>query len=180
MVKKISLDASDLDRRQLLVLAAATTASGIVPGVEPAGAADPAEPINLMGSLPSAEIRHQKLCAATVRRLQEIAARNQIRVEAGLPLLSITKELRRMKEAADAEEFDQFVARHREEAWDDVLKPLRKAKDDSNWRPRSFMEGVGLQAMVSKVLIERVSSAIRTESPGRNFKKLQSVDSRLS
>jgi hypothetical protein len=165
MTRKLCLNASDIDRRQLLVLAAATTASGVMPGVEPAGAAEPAEPVNLMGSLPSAESQHQKLCAVTVRRLQEIAERNRIRAEAKLPLLSVPREVRRMKEVDDAEEFNRFAARHREAVWDEVLKPLRDANGDPNWRPHSFIEGVGLQAQVLKNLRDRFAMRAGPQLP---------------
>jgi hypothetical protein len=48
---------------------------------------------------------HLDVCPATAGRLAEIARRNRIRQDAGLPLLSITKELRRMKRTTDAAEF---------------------------------------------------------------------------
>jgi hypothetical protein len=40
--------------------------------------------------------------------LPEIAKRNRIREEAGLPLLSIPKELRRMKKAEEEAEFEKI------------------------------------------------------------------------
>ena len=45
------------------------------------------------------EVPPLNVCAATARRLLEIARRNEIRREAKLPLLPIAKELRRMKTA---------------------------------------------------------------------------------
>jgi hypothetical protein len=163
MTTTLRPSASDIDRRQLLVLAAATTASGIVP--EPAGATAPAESVSLMGSLPTAVIQHQKPCAATARRLLEIAHRNRIRAEAKLPLLSVPKELRRMREAANAEAFNRFAARHREAVWCEILMPIREATGDPDWRPRSFMEGVGLQSKVSKILRERFKIDSRHGAP---------------
>jgi hypothetical protein len=41
-----------------------------------------------------------------------IAERNRIREEAGLPLLSVIRELRGMKEATDAANFDAFADAH--------------------------------------------------------------------
>jgi hypothetical protein len=83
-----------MDRRRMLISAAAVTATGTVPGVKPADAA-------AADVLQSPPLTHRaeptNLSAATARRLLEIARRNKIRREANLPLLSIAKELRRMK-----------------------------------------------------------------------------------
>ena len=98
------------------------------------------------------------VCAATARRIEEIVARNRIRAEACLPLLSIPKELRRMKEADDATEFERFAAHHRQAVWDEVLRPVREAKDEPTWRPTRFMEGLAYQARVSKILHERFAA----------------------
>jgi len=72
------------------------------------------------------------VCAATARRIEEIVSRNRIRQEAGLPLLCILKELRRMKTTDDLAEFERFATRHREAVWDEVLAPVREAKGQSN------------------------------------------------
>ena len=85
-----------LDRRQLLVTAAALSI-GTVPGIEAA-----AEVTNSGPAVPVAEIARSEtaawnVCAGTARKIKEIAARNIIRAEAGLPLLSVPQELRRMK-----------------------------------------------------------------------------------
>src|SRR3974390_2302451 len=88
-----------LDRRQLLTSAAVIAATGIVPSYEQVKAATPSE----LGG--SAEIQTWNACAGTARKIAEIAKRNQIREEAGLPLLSIAKELRRMKTAEEQAEF---------------------------------------------------------------------------
>jgi hypothetical protein len=147
-----------LDRRQLLGSVAAITATSIVPGVECVECAKPTALVNVTESSP-AEISTWDVCATTKRRLEEIAQRNRIRAEAGLPLLCVTKELRRMKMEADAEVFRLFEAVHREVVWGEVLKPMRDAKKDPNWRPTSFMEGLGLQAKVSKILHERFQAS---------------------
>src|SRR6516162_6255563 len=84
-----------MNRRQLLATAAAIPMSGILP---PQVTAD-AVPVP---SIPTSEPSTLNVCAATARRIEEITARNRIREEACLPLLSIPKELRRMKEADDA------------------------------------------------------------------------------
>jgi hypothetical protein len=99
-----------VDRRQLLGSAAVIATTGIVPGIAHSGAAKQTEVIDAVETseiLPACNV-----CAVTARRLAEIR-RNQIRAEGGLPLLSITRELRRMKEAADAADFREFAAVHR-------------------------------------------------------------------
>jgi hypothetical protein len=106
-------------------------------------------------SAPALKSPVSNLCAATARRLEEIAERNSIREEAGLPLLSIAKELRRMKKAADAAEFEAFAALHNKPAWDEVLAPERERRGEPDYRPRTFMEGLAFQAEVSKILHQR-------------------------
>jgi hypothetical protein len=81
------------------------------------------------------------------------------RAEDGLPLLSIPRELRRMKMVEDAMAFEQFADRHRESVWEEVLAPVREARGEPTWRPTGFMEGMGFQAQVSKVLRERFKVA---------------------
>jgi hypothetical protein len=96
------------------------------------------------------------VCAITARRLEKIAERNRIRAEAGLPLLSIPKELRLMKEvddaAAETEQFEAFAAVHRQSVWEEVLAPVREARAQPKWWPSSWLEGLGYQAQVSKRL----------------------------
>jgi hypothetical protein len=78
------------------------------------------------------EAEPRSFCAATARRLMEIARRNEIRREAKLLLLSIPKELRRMKKQEELEEFERFQAAYRKVVWEEVLaarltkrKPVR-------------------------------------------------------
>jgi hypothetical protein len=138
-----------IDRRRLLTSAAAVTASGILPGVKRADAA--AAPDFFQSSPLTLEAEPPNFCAATARRLTEIARRNELRREAKLPLLSIAKESRRMKEQEELEEFERFEAQHRNEVWDQVLKPRREAEGNPNWRP-SWTEVVRCQGEVYKIL----------------------------
>jgi hypothetical protein len=98
------------------------------------------------------------VCAATARRLLEIARRNEIRREAKLPLLPIAKELCRMKRQEDLEEFEPFEAVHAEAVWQEVLKPRREAEGNPNWRP-NWMEGISYQTQVNKILREHFYAA---------------------
>ena len=108
MDKRISpQDLAVLDRRQLLRGAAAATAIRALPASEPAVAA----PQEIEASANLAGWSH--FSADTLRRLEKIALRNRLRKEAGLPLLSVVKELRHMKTVEDGERFNQFVALHK-------------------------------------------------------------------
>jgi hypothetical protein len=148
-----------INRRRLLTSAAATvTATGILPGVKLADAA----PADVLQPLtPKAE--HANFCAATARRLLEIARRNEIRREANLPLLPIAKELRRIKRQEELEEFERFQGAHGRAVWDQVLKPRREAEGNPNWRP-NWMEGVAYQTQVNKILWEQFYAARRAGS----------------
>ena len=149
MGKRISPDdLAVLDRRQLLRGAAATTAISALPTSELAVAAPrEIETTNSTG--------WSHLSVVTRSRIEEIAFRNGLRKEAGLPLLSVAKELRRMKAVADEERFRRFAARHREAVWNDVLKIVRHEIGSPNWRPTGWIVGMGFQARVDGILSDR-------------------------
>ena len=71
------------------------------------------------------------------------------------------KELRKIKNAEIAAEFDEFADRHRQEVWKEVLAPVRQAKGEPNWRPTRLMQGFAFQAQVSRILRERFEVRIR-------------------
>jgi hypothetical protein len=137
-----------MNRRQLLATVAAIPMSGILPP-QVAGDAAPVPSIPTSGPSPL------NLCAATAQRIEDITARNRIREEACLPLLSIPKELRRMKEAADAAKFETFANAHRAAVWDEVLATKREARGEPNWYPSGWMEGMAIQSEVSRILRQR-------------------------
>jgi hypothetical protein len=126
-----------IDRRRLMTSAAATvTATGILPGAK---GADAAAPDFLQSSQLTTKVEPANFCAATARRLLEIARRNEIRREANLPLLSIAKELRRMKDQEKSEEFSRFEAAHAKAVWEEVLRLVGKRRatrigDRVGWR----------------------------------------------
>jgi hypothetical protein len=167
MVKRVSpKDLRVLDRRQLLLGASATTAIGALPASEPAVAAP-------------REIETTKIAgwshfsANTCSRLEEIALRNGLRKEAGLPLLPVAKELRRMKTVADEERFRGFVAFHREEVRNDVLKLVRDEIGDPNWRPTGWIMGIGFQARVDEILRHRYQRRQMALYRSRDTRNLQ-------
>jgi hypothetical protein len=140
-----------INRRQLLATVAAIPMGEILPPQVTADAVPPS-------SIPTSEPSPLNLCAATARRVEEIIARNRIRAEACLPLLSIPKELRRMKTVDDAAELERFAAHHSEAIWEEVLAPVREAKGNPHWRLTGMMEGLAYQARVSKILRERFAA----------------------
>jgi hypothetical protein len=146
------------DRRQLLAATAVVTAAGIVPNAKSAGATSSAQAVKVT-KIPASDVSALNVCAATARRIEEIAARNIIRAEAGLPLLSVPQELRRMKQITDAMAFEQFADQHRQAVWDEVLGPVRETRGEPNWRPNGLMEGLAFQAQVSRILRERFKVA---------------------
>jgi len=137
-----------MNRRQLLAPVAAIPMSGIVPQQV---AADTV-PVPSIQTLKRSSLN---LCAATARRIEEIITRNRIRAEACLPLLSIPKELRRMKEATDTAKFEAFANAHRAAVWDEVLAAKRQASGEPTWHPSGWMEGLAMQAQVSRILPQR-------------------------
>ena len=119
----------NIDRRRLLATGAAAATAAIAPGAGSVKAAfaNAAQPATLPAETPAL-----KLCAATARRLLEIARRNEIRREAKLPLLPIAKELRRNKRQEDLEEFERFEAVHGKAVWQEALKPRRETEGNPN------------------------------------------------
>jgi hypothetical protein len=150
----------NIDRRRLLATgaAAATAAIALRADRVDVGLADT---VRLPALTP--EVPPLNVCAATARRLMEIARRNEIRREAKLHLLSIPRELRRMKKQEELEEFSQFQAAYGEAVWEEVLKARREAEGNPNWRP-SWMEGVSCQTQVNKILWEQFYAARRAGS----------------
>jgi hypothetical protein len=149
-----------IDRRRFLTsAAAAVTATGsILPGVKRADAA--AAP-DLFQSPPlTLEVEPGNFCAATARRLVEIALRNALRQEAKLPLLSVPKELRRMKKQEELEEFDRFEAAYGKAVWNQLLNERREVEGNPDWWPNT-LEGMFYQSQVRKKLWEQFRSAKR-------------------
>ena len=150
----------NIDRRRLLTSTAAVTATGIMPGVK---RADAAGPDFFQSSQMTSEAAPANVSAATARRLLDIARRNELRGEANLPLLSMSKELRRMKDQEKLEEFGRFEAVYAKAVWEEVLKPRREAEGSPNWRP-TWMEGLCIQNQVRKILWEQFYAARRAGS----------------
>jgi hypothetical protein len=73
----------------------------------------------------------------------------------------IAKE-RRMKTAVDQADFEAFAAVHQRAVWGEVLLPECKRREQPDWRPSSFMEGLAFQSQVNKVIREQFKIARAT------------------
>jgi hypothetical protein len=141
----------NLSRRQLLSSATTITVAGIAPNFafdaharsEIARKALALAPPSEVAP-PSEELQAQNFRAVTVRRLREVADRNRVRQEAGLPLLSVPKELGRMKEAADAKKFRNFADAYRKRIYHKMLARVRRRCGDPQWAPTGILSGGGL------------------------------------
>jgi hypothetical protein len=128
-------------RHRFLTSAATLTASRIAPNfacTSVLAKSDISQPTKALVSSP------RNFDSVTALRLQEIAERNSIRQEARLPLLSVPKELRRMKAAADAEKFRKFANTHRKRVYEKMLARLRRRCGDPDWAPTGMLSGGGL------------------------------------
>jgi hypothetical protein len=142
-----------VDRRKLLAAAAAMTAVNTMPTMADAEAV----PRPVQSSALPPGVQTPKVCAATARRLLEICRRNELRRAAQLPLLSIPKELRRMKQQEELEAFSWFEAAHGPAVWARVLEARRRAEGNPNWRP-NWMDGIHYQNQVYAALRARFSA----------------------
>jgi hypothetical protein len=134
-----------INRRRLLTTAAATAVVGIGPSIPRAETAAKSQ-VGSANALapPCLESPTRNLTSITVLRLREIAERNSIRQEAGLPLLSVPKELRRMKEAANLDKFRAFAEANRTRVFAKMLGRVRRRCGDPNWTPTGVLSGGGL------------------------------------
>ena len=124
----------NLSRRRFLSSAAAIAVAGAASDIvyEAHGRiAQQAQPL----AFPSEEAQAQNFGAVTLLRLREIAERNRVRQEACLPLLSVPKEVRRMKVAHDAEKFRTFAEAHRKDIYQKMLARMRRRCGDLHWAP---------------------------------------------
>ena len=126
-----------IDRRRLLAAAVAIPAASIVPI---GNHADTATTGGIQSSTMAPEAEAANVCSVTATRLAEIARRNRLRNEFGLPLLSVATELRRMKTAADTEKIERFRNALREPVFQKMLTRARRQRRDAAWIPKDFCE----------------------------------------
>jgi hypothetical protein len=118
---------------------------------------------------PYPEVAAPDFSKITILRIREIAQRNSIREQAGLPLLSVPKELRRMKEAADAEKFRAFVEANRKRVYAKMLRRIRGRCGEPNWAPSGVLSGGGMwfSAEVDRQIGTLYRRITRTRVAGR-------------
>jgi len=77
--------------------------------------------------------------------ITEIDERNQLRLEAGLPLLSVAKEVRKIYDARRAQDFEHFVETTplRRQIEDELLARQKLARHDPEWKPTGMLSGGG-------------------------------------
>ena len=77
--------------------------------------------------------------------ITEINERNRLRLEAGLPSLSVAQEVRKIYEARRAQDFEHFVETTplRGEIADELLARQRLARHDPDWKPTGMLSGGG-------------------------------------
>jgi hypothetical protein len=135
----------NLSRRQLLSTAATAAVAGIAPSITFDAHARSEIAPQAQALAPSSKEAHvQNFSAVTSLRMREIAERNRFRKEAGLPLLSISRELRRMMHAADSEKFRKFAKAHRGRIYEKMLARVRRQRGDPQWAPSGVLSGGGL------------------------------------
>ncbi len=136
-----------IDRRRFLTSAALATTASVVPIVKPAetALAETSHPLP-----PPSEVPVLNVSAVTVSRLAEIIERNNLRKEVGLPLLSIPKELRRIKTAEAYAKFAKFSEIFRKRVQEKMLARIRHRIGDPNWKPNGMMAGMGFEYEVSR------------------------------
>jgi hypothetical protein len=137
----------NINRRRLLASAAAATTAAIVP---PAG--ETARAASTQPGPRTAEAPVQEFSSANARRLSEISERNRLRQEFGLPRLSVVKELRRMKAADDAVDYQRFSDDFRNRDKQKTLARIRRRQNDPHWEPTNKWAGISFETEVSERL----------------------------
>jgi hypothetical protein len=152
-----------IDRRDLLSTAVGITAAGIVPNVKSCEVG----PVVSAQTLSAPPEPILKVSATTARRLAEIESRNELRRQAGLPLVSVVQEWRRLKTIESAQDFANFVERFRSRMQEKVLARIRRRQGDAQWKPQGAFQGMAFQNDVSarmKRLYERIGLETRPSS----------------
>ncbi len=134
-----------LHRRDFLATAAALATSGAARGIKSA-------PVSATTPISSAALSIPASYTNASTHLAEIARRNLLRQESGLPLLSISKELRRIKTAEASATFAKFCDAFREPVKEKVLARFRRRCGDPNWVPNGMLSGTAFEYEASREL----------------------------
>jgi hypothetical protein len=101
--------------------------------------------------------KNQPMPFDVAKAKQEVADRNRLRADHGLPLLSVATEVCRMRDARLQRDYEGFLAEHHDggqRVRRIMLARARKARNDADWLPRSFLNGGGIfQQSVEAALV---------------------------
>lgn len=95
----------------------------------------------------------------------QVQERNRLRRDAGLPLVSVAKEVRTIVEAkrkaAFEADFEHFIRTtiYKEQFEEELFAAERLARGDLNWRPSGMLSGGGL--LFRRALRKRLLEAYR-------------------
>jgi hypothetical protein len=83
------------------------------------------------------------MTSGTTQRLAEIDKRNLLRREAGLPLLSVVVELRRMHQQKAEAVFNAYYELHAPAVLQQILRRVREETKNPHWKP-NFLTGMAI------------------------------------
>jgi hypothetical protein len=138
----------NVNRRELLGTAAGIGAASLASNI----LLSETEPVVSAQTVPTASPALLNVSAATARRLAAIQCRNLLRKHAGLPLIPVAQEWRRLKTIEAAQDYATFAERFRSRVQTKVLARIRRQVGDSDWKPNGAFQGMAVQNEVSERL----------------------------
>jgi hypothetical protein len=78
--------------------------------------------------------------------IKEVETRNKLRAEAGLPLVSVPKEIEKISKAERYRDFCDWCEANpilRAKVAEEVLATFREERGDLSWVPRGYLNGAG-------------------------------------
>jgi hypothetical protein len=141
-----------INRQKLLATAAVGTLTGVAPALPVIDAE--VTPSAAQGVLAAPDVPALNLSATMAKRVKDIAQRNAVRAGAGLPLIPLVPELRRMKKVELEAAFARFEAAHDNAVLEAIIKRRREEIGDPSWTPR-WAESVAIGNRVRGILLQR-------------------------
>jgi len=113
---------------------------------------------------------HMSLPIRTKEELiKEVEARNKLRGEAGLPLVSVPKEVEKISEAERYRDFSDCCEAHKDlhdKIADEVLAKERLSRHDPTWVPRGLLNGAGAYGSQIQERMRQIWKLAASLSPG--------------
>lgn len=101
---------------------------------------------------------------------REIEERNQLRAEAGLPLLSVQQDLARLQKVWFGNQLRETQAKRRKLVAQMVLADIRSELGDSTWSPAGPLNGgYFMEARIQKKLRQEASELLTTPEGVSDF-----------